>query len=116
MYKIALCDDEQIHIEKINKDLHAIMDAMGVPYEIDAFTSGREFLAYSGKLSDILKELPDTFFAQCHKSYAVNIKHITSLNLTSAVTIHQESVPISRSYSNNIRAAFTDSLDSQMEK
>jgi len=49
MYKIALCDDEQIHLEKINKDMHAIMDTIGVPYEIDAFTSGQKFLTVFSK-------------------------------------------------------------------
>lgn len=45
MIKIAICDDEKYFREQIKQFVEEYMDSMEVPYEIDTFTSGKEFVS-----------------------------------------------------------------------
>jgi len=236
MYKIALCEDEQIHSDKLEKDIRSILMGMDVEHEILAFASGAEFLDsftkrnqfdlmfldimmkdgmdgvelarairqidkdvaiifitaskdlfhfqggsefrpvrfllkpvnigdleeqikeqfaqrfnkeifvikegdkyhrvpvedivwletasrrvkltlkdetsiyYSGKLDDILEELPNKQIVQCHKSYAVNIDNIASLNYDNAIMEKGVRISVSRRYREGVLKAFTQSL------
>lgn len=44
MFRIAICDDEEIFAEKIFKNIDSYMGKKGIPYEIDIFPSGKEFM------------------------------------------------------------------------
>ena len=45
MFKIAVCDDEEIFRKNIYKIIMKYMDENGCPCEIDEFASGREFIS-----------------------------------------------------------------------
>jgi len=44
MFRIAICDDEEIFAEKIYKNVDSYMCRKEIPYEIDIFHSGKEFM------------------------------------------------------------------------
>ncbi|MCI7322673.1 MAG: LytTR family DNA-binding domain-containing protein [Lachnospiraceae bacterium] len=45
MFRIAICDDEEIYAEKIFKHIDAYMRQQKLPYEIDIFHSGKELMS-----------------------------------------------------------------------
>ena len=44
MFRIAICDDESIFREQFKEILQKYMDERGRTYEIDTFSSGKEFI------------------------------------------------------------------------
>lgn len=44
MFRIAICDDEEIFAEKIFKNIDVYMSQRELPYEIDIFHSGKELM------------------------------------------------------------------------
>jgi len=68
-------------------------------------------VSYSGKLTDILQELPDLHFIRCHKSYAVNINNIHKITRNTVVTSDRKyDIPVSRPYLDDVRSAFMRKL------
>jgi len=61
---------------------------------------------YSGKLSDILSELPEDLFVQCHQAFAINIGNIRELSRRCAIAVNGREIPVSRTFWNNTKAAF----------
>jgi len=61
---------------------------------------------YSGKLTDILDELPKELFIRCHQAFAVNIGNIRELSRRNAIAINGKEIPVSRTFWNNTKAAF----------
>lgn len=60
-----------------------------------------------GKLSELFEKLPGGFL-QCHKSFVVNIRHITRINSWTSLEMSDGSViPISRTYRENIKTSVT---------
>lgn len=53
-------------------------------------------------LKDFLKKLPENIFYQVHRSYAVNIEHLSAVGYTS-ITIDDEELPVGRSYAMKLR-------------
>jgi len=69
-------------------------------------------LPYSGKLTELLDELPKDCFVRCHQSYAVNIGNIRELTRFAAITSNGKKIPISRAYLKTVQVAFlTDMQD-----
>ena len=65
---------------------------------------------YSGKLSDLLQELPKDRFVRCHQAFAVNVKNIRELGKQDAITISGNKIPVSRTYMNDIKKVFVRQL------
>ena len=61
---------------------------------------------YSGKLSDLLLELPTDRFVRCHHAFAVNIKNIRELNRQDAIAVNGKKIPVSRTYMADIKKFF----------
>ena len=66
---------------------------------------------YSGKLTDILSELPKGMFVQCHKAYAVNISNIREITNRNAIAVNGKEIPVSRTFWNDMKTAFFAKLD-----
>lgn len=60
----------------------------------------------SGKLTDLLKELPKELFTRCHQAYAVNIRNIRELTKQDAITVNGKEIPVSRTYMQDVQKAF----------
>jgi Response regulator of the LytR/AlgR family len=56
-----------------------------------------EILKAYGKLDDFVMQLPENIFVRCHKSYFVNLKHVTGMN-TCEFMFGTVKVPVSRKY------------------
>jgi DNA-binding LytR/AlgR family response regulator len=65
---------------------------------------------YSGKLTDLLDELPKGFFIRCHQAFAINIANIKELNRRNAIAINGKEIPVSRTFWNDTKAAFLKQL------
>lgn len=74
--------------------------------------NGEEFEFY-GKLDLIAESLPDCFF-RCHRSFVVNINHVSCQGRTELIMKTGEAIPISRRYSNIVKDAFIDYLSNNM--
>lgn len=48
------------------------------------------------KISDIEKELPESDFIRCHQSFIININNIKELRHGEAISVREDSIPISR--------------------
>ena len=66
---------------------------------------------YSGKLTDILNDLPKGIFIRCHQAFAVNIKNIRELSRRNATAVNGKQIPVSRTFWNNIKNAFLAQMD-----
>jgi len=67
-------------------------------------------LQYSGKLAELLEELPKDAFVRCHQSYAVNIGNVRELTRFAAITSDGKKVPISRAYMKTVQKAFLEDM------
>lgn len=61
---------------------------------------------YSGKLTELLKELPSERFIRCHQAFAVNINNIRELTRQDAVTVTGKTIPVSRTFMKAVQQAF----------
>ena len=66
---------------------------------------------YSGKLLDILNELPKGQFIRCYQSCAVNVRNIREINRRNAIAVNGKEIPISRTFRNEIKTAFLMQLE-----
>lgn len=86
LIKILFDELEWIRVEKNYLELHCF---------------GRMHLVRS-TLREFLDELPEDLFIQVHRSYAVNLKHITALEYVSVI-VNKEKIPLGRSYLDLLR-------------
>ena len=63
-------------------------------------------LECSGKLSELLGQLPKEQFVRCHVAYAVNVRKVKELTRTDAITLNGRKVPVSRTYSKDVQKVF----------
>lgn len=61
---------------------------------------------YSGKLTELLAQLPSERFVRCHQAFAVNIDNIRELARQDAITITGKTIPVSRTYIKDVQQAF----------
>jgi DNA-binding LytR/AlgR family response regulator len=59
-----------------------------------------------GKLSDILADLQKGRFIRCHKSFAINLNNIRSLDRRYAVAVNGKEIPVGRAYWDDTNDAF----------
>lgn len=89
--KISINVDEIIHIESHD-------------HKVFVFTETENFTIYE-KLNDVLNRLTKEFI-QTHKSFAVNMNWIKSIEGKTIVLRNGKDIPISRAYSNNVKDNF----------
>jgi len=63
---------------------------------VKVYKKDGEDILYRSTLKDILSKLPSSHFVQTHRSYVVNIRHITSWD-TNSLYIGKNEIPMSRS-------------------
>lgn len=63
---------------------------------IKIFTLDNKSLLVRKSLSQIMDELDEDYFIQCHRGYIINLQHVNSYN-TNHVVIHNKEIPLSRS-------------------
>jgi len=63
---------------------------------VKVFKKDGDHILHRSTLKDVLSKLPDDQFVQTHRSYVVNIRHITSWD-TNSIYIGKEEIPMSRS-------------------
>lgn len=73
-------------------------------HTVSIHTDQETYVSYE-KLSDLQKRLPK-YFIQCHKSFLVNMKHISSLEPGKLKIRDDHFVPVSKSCVTETRAAF----------
>ncbi|MCL2814358.1 MAG: LytTR family DNA-binding domain-containing protein [Oscillospiraceae bacterium] len=56
--------------------------------------------------AQLLEELNDDLFAQCHKSYIINIRHMSSISTTFAFMTNGAEIPIAKNMAKEINARF----------
>ena len=61
---------------------------------------------YSGKLTDLLMELPADRFVKCHQAFAVNVKNIRELGRQDAIAINGQKIPVSRTFMRDTKKVF----------
>ena len=66
---------------------------------------------YSGKLTDLLDELPKGFFIRCHQAFAINIANIKELTRRNAIAVNGKEIPVSRTFWNDTKTAFLRQLN-----
>jgi DNA-binding LytR/AlgR family response regulator len=69
-------------------------------------TLQNETLQYSGKLTELLAELPNDRFVRCHQAFAVNINNIRELTRQDAIAVNGKKIPISRAFLKDVQKAF----------
>lgn len=65
---------------------------------------------YTGKLTELLKQLPKEQFVRCHQAFALNIHNTRELNHNEAITVNGKSIPVSRTYTKDVQHAFAKYL------
>lgn len=69
-----------------------------------------ETVYYSGKLTELLEQLPKEQFVRSHQAFALNIRNIRELNRNEAITANGKSVPVSRTFAKDVQRAFVKYL------
>lgn len=67
-------------------------------------------LCYTGKLAQLLNELPKDQFIRCHQAFAININKIRELTRQDAISLNGRKIPVSRTYVKNVQTAFMKHL------
>lgn len=73
-------------------------------HTVSIHTERETYVSYE-KLSEVRNRLPGEFI-QCHKSFLVNMKHISSLEPDRVKVREQHQIPVSKTYTVKARAAF----------
>lgn len=68
---------------------------------------GETTLAFSGKLSEVMEQLPP-YFVQTHKSYVVNLARVASMTRDDMATEDGVRIPVSRQYYKNASQRYLD--------
>lgn len=83
------------------------LEIVGRKVEV-TLTNGKAY--YSGKLSQILEDLPKDMFVRCHQAFAINIANISYITSHDAVAVNGSIIPISRTFSKDVKKAFSRQL------
>lgn len=67
--------------------------------------------SYSGKLTELLDQLPKERFVRCHQAFAVNIDNIRELTRQDAVTVTGKTIPVSRTFMKDTKKAFLKRME-----
>jgi DNA-binding LytR/AlgR family response regulator len=75
-----------------------------------AITLKSKTFKWKGKLTDVLKMLPNAYFVRCHQSFAINILHVREITRFEAIFENGNKIPISRMYLKDVQNAFLHSM------
>ena len=70
-------------------------------------------LRYSGKLTELLEELPQGRFIRCHQAFAVNIGNIREITRFEVIAQNGTKIPISRAYLKDVQKAFLSNIQDE---
>lgn len=90
-------------VERI--DCHEIYFMESRGHNVFIYTKNREIRIYQ-KLADLLHRLPQ-YFHQCHKSYIVNLEHVTRFEKTLLYMEDGRIVPVSRTHQAETKAVYS---------
>jgi len=101
--------EQVVHIS-FNNSLHTIRYSQLLylssnQHVITFFLKTGEPLKSYGKLDDFVTQLPSEIFARCHKSYIVNLNHVTKMTSIEFV-LGEIKVPISRNYAEQVHLKY----------
>ncbi len=82
--------------EKIQLPIPSIQYLKAAGNYVEVSTDAKAYMVY-GSLSDFLSRLPTDRFSRIHRSYVVNLDHVTSLG-TRQLEINGQTFPISATY------------------
>jgi DNA-binding LytR/AlgR family response regulator len=68
---------------------------------LELHCSGKKYLIRS-TLQDFIDKLPANMFFQVHRSYAINLKHLTSIE-HSVLRIGNQEIPLGRSFAEPLK-------------
>ncbi len=83
------------------------METVGRKVEV---TLSDEIVYYPGKLTELLNELQKESFVRCHRAFALNIKKIRELRKQEAIAANGKRIPVSRTFSKEVKKAFIRQL------
>lgn len=75
-------------------------------HQLRIHTINDESIEIRARLSDYAKILPEGLFAQCHKSYLVNVMYVRRIEPSSLTLATREVVPIGRKYTQEFVSLF----------
>lgn len=109
--KVALCLVKNRNEQRIfqQKDIIYIQRNLR---QLEINTFSRKELVY-GNLDEILKQLNPYYFAQCHKSYIVNLEHLIGISGEEAQICTGVVVPVSRLYRKTFFAQYKKFIGNQ---
>ena len=90
-------------VERI--DCHEIYFMESRGHNVYIYTKNREIRIYQ-KLTDLSHRLP-RYFHQCHKSYIVNLEHVTRFEKTLLYMADGRIVPVSRTHQAETKAVYS---------
>ncbi len=109
---------KEIHNEK-SQSLNIVSKGRMIRLRFEAIhymeSIGRKVCIYSSigsyetnaTMAEIMSKLP-AYFYQCHRSYIVNLKKITSYNATEVCILDKDIIPVSRNVKTELRNKITD--------
>lgn len=77
---------------------------------VNIYTTDGEGHSVQGKLSDYESSLSDTF-VKCHKSFVVNMNNIKRIDSDGIWLLNNTLIPVSRSFSGQVKSRFLDFLE-----
>ncbi len=69
-------------------------------------TTPQSLIFVSGKLTDLLNQLPKEPFVRCHQAYAINIRNIRELTKQDVIAVDGKVIPVSRTFMKDVQKAF----------
>lgn len=82
-------------------------------HTVNVHTTDGTVTAYE-LLENILRSLPSAFF-QCHKSYIVNMSHVSRFSLNDIVLRNGERIPVSRARLAEVKEAYFNYLENKLQ-
>lgn len=77
--------------------------------------TGQRELSLRHSFSELLQQLPETWFVQVHKSYCVNLNHILQTQSKSLLLTDGSQIPIGRSFAKSFQERLMNFLKGQAE-
>jgi len=96
--KIKIVEGSKIYLLSMQEILYIKVDHV----YILIFLVTDEVLHLRMALKDIINLLDENIFVQCHRSYIINIEHITYFD-GNILTISNSHIPVSRTYKNELK-------------
>jgi DNA-binding LytR/AlgR family response regulator len=98
-YKLHLKDGTKMFEIKLSEILYIKGD--GVYLRI--YYTAKNYYSTLSTFDQILKKIPYSKFARCHKSYIINLMHLKKIGKTECNLTDNITIPITKTYRENIK-------------